>query len=228
MNNTLYLAIQHTYNDVQLGLYNDNNCIEMVSIHKHHASSILVDEIKQLLIRHQKKLNDLTFIAVNQGPGPFTTLRVVIATVNGVGFALGIPIVGIDGIKSLINATNKHSHAIHIALLNAFNQDVYFAIKKDNNSINTGYNNILLLLEELYTTSNGKEIYCIGNAASLHKDLILEKFPHAIIDTELTYCPLNALAQQGLYQWKQKIGIVRQLQPLYLKNVVYSMQLKNN
>ncbi len=217
----LYLAIQHTYTDVQAGLYKNNQCLSTLSLHKHLASSLLVERIKDLLAKHTINLGQLSFLAVNQGPGPFTTLRVVIATVNGLSFALGIPLVGIDGIKTLVNEYTNKECKTYVALLNAFNQDVYFAIKESDDHIKTGYENIEILLKQLKAESKESSLCFLGNGATLHCDLIKKYFPDAFIDQDLHHCSLNALASQGLHKWQNKHCVSTQLQPLYLKNILY-------
>ena len=217
----LYLAIQHTYTDVQAGLYKNNQCLSFFSLHKHQASSLLLEKIKELLIKHSIHLGQLSFLAVNQGPGPFTTLRVVIATVNGLSFAVGIPLVGIDGIKTLVNEYKNKECKTSIALLNAFNQDVYFAIKESDDHIKTGYENIEVLLKHIKIKSKKQSLCFLGNGATIHYDLIKNQFPEALIDQDLQHCSLNALAQQGLHKWQNKHCVSTQLQPLYLKNILY-------
>jgi len=222
--NIPYLAIQHTYTSVQAGLYKNNYCLGTFSLHKHLASSLLVEKIKDLLIEHNTCLNQISFLAINQGPGPFTTLRVVIATANGLSFALGIPLIGIDGIKTLIREHTNKKYKTHIALLNAFNQDVYFAIKaikESNDQIETGYEKIEALLEQIKTEQRALPLCFFGNGATMHHDLIKKHFPDAFIDQDLQHCSLNTLARQGLHNWQNKQPVSTQLQPLYLKNVLY-------
>src|SRR3989344_8568089 len=52
-------------------------------------SELLLIEIDKLLKKHNLKLNELDKIKAHSGPGRFTSLRVGIATVNGLNFALG-------------------------------------------------------------------------------------------------------------------------------------------
>lgn len=218
-----YLTIQNSYIDVQLGLYKNNNCITFVTIHKHNASALLVETIKQALNTHHIKLTDLSFIAVNQGPGPFTTLRTVIATVNGLNFSLGIPLIGIDGIQALLDEY-KNKNTPTIALLNAFNQDVYFAIRTpQHKNITIGSQNIQTLMEQLKLEfSSVDSCTFIGNGAELHQELITALMPHSHIESTLTYCSLHTIAKKALAQWHNKEYTITQLQPIYIKNTIYN------
>jgi tRNA threonylcarbamoyl adenosine modification protein YeaZ len=53
------------------------------------------EELAPLLARMSDPLPPLELIAVGVGPGPYTGLRVGIATGNALGLALGVPVVGI-------------------------------------------------------------------------------------------------------------------------------------
>lgn len=55
-------------------------------------SERLLPEIDKLLRRHKIKLVNLEMIAVNPGPGGFSTTRTGVATANALGYALGIPV----------------------------------------------------------------------------------------------------------------------------------------
>lgn len=220
--NTLYLAIQNTYSEVQLGLYQNNTRLGYIALHKHEASSLLAEKIPELLAQHNTNLAQLAFLAVNQGPGPFTTLRVVIATVNGLSFALGIPLVGVDGIQTLVQEYGNDNH-ITVGLLNAFNQDVYFAVKAPSKNILIGSQNITTLIEQLKKDFGDQTpITFIGNGTAMHTELIHSYFPHADSNLDAPHCTLDAIASQGFLQWKKKDQITRQLQPLYIKNTVYN------
>lgn len=221
---TCYLIIHHNYTHVHLGLYKEQECITTVSLHKHQASSLLIDTIKQILETHLIKLTDLAFIAVNQGPGPFTTLRTVIATINGLNFALGIPLIGIDSIQALVNEYhNKIQHTV--ALLNAFNQDVYFARHTHHdNRIEVGCQNITVLLQQIAQEEKDdtEPHLFIGNGAQLHRELILKMVQHSLVDVAIDHCSLQKIAQEALEKWHRKEYTLAQLQPLYIKNTVYN------
>src|SRR3990170_4281291 len=126
---TLFLSIQNTYEAIEIALFKDDQLVAALKEDKSRASKELIPLIAYLLLRARITMKDLAFIAVNQGPGPFTTLRVVIATVNGLSFATNVPLVGIDSLDAFLEEYKNSEHPT-IILLNAFNNDVYYAIKK--------------------------------------------------------------------------------------------------
>lgn len=59
------------------------------------SSRVLLPLIQTVLKKSGMALQTLNGIGVISGPGPFTSLRVGVATANTLGFALGIPVVGV-------------------------------------------------------------------------------------------------------------------------------------
>ena len=68
------------------------------------------EELVPLLVRLADPLPPLRLIAVGVGPGPYTGLRVGIATANALGLALGVPVLGICSLNA-IAAADAHDHA---------------------------------------------------------------------------------------------------------------------
>jgi len=220
-----YLTVQHTYEEVQIGLFQNNTCIQKQSIHKHDASSLLAPSVATLLSKNGLNLTQLSFIALNQGPGPFTTLRVVISSINALSFAVGLPMVGVDGMKALVSEAAARK-TVCIALLNAFNQDVYFGIADKNNRVQTGYDNIEYLLNRIQKEYAEQPICFFGNGAQLYQKAITQQFPNAKIDNSIVYSSLEEIAHQAYIKWRNKEYSTTQLQPLYLKSMVYSNSIK--
>lgn len=69
---------------------------------------------------------DLELLAVTRGPGSFTGLRIGIATVKGLGLALGLPVVGASSLQVL--AHNFGGNGLVCPVLNARRQQVYTAL----------------------------------------------------------------------------------------------------
>ncbi len=220
-----FIAIQSTYHEVQLALMNNEGIIQQINIDKKQASKLVIVHMKHLLETYGIDLQSIPYIAVNQGPGPFTTLRVVIASVNGISFASNIPLIGIDAFDAMLTEWSNPTYPTTVVLFNAFSHDVYFAIEQPNNPTRKGYNNIDRLLEQCKELPG--TIRFLGNGTHLHR----EKINHVLGDRAFIsaplpeYCSVKQIGIIGQQQWENDQKGSKQLLPLYLKKHPAEQQL---
>lgn len=216
---TLFLTIASTYDAVYIALFKDNTVVESIHEHKFEASKNLIVACNRLLNNNNLTLSDLTFIAVNQGPGPFTTLRTVITYANGISFASSIPLIGINSLHALLQEYADPAYPQTIVLLNAFGNDVYWAT-----SHIIGCSAITAVLEQAENTYPQQTIRFIGNGAALYRQLIERQhaarafFPSPIPE----HCSVEQIGIMALEKWKNKQDISQQLLPLYLKDLSFA------
>ncbi|WIM68986.1 tRNA (adenosine(37)-N6)-threonylcarbamoyltransferase complex dimerization subunit type 1 TsaB [Corynebacterium breve] len=87
-------------------------------------NELLVPTIQLLLKRAELTFDDLSAIAVGCGPGPFTGLRVGMATASALGQALGLPVHGVvthDAVAALIDEPSS------LIVTDARRREVYWA-----------------------------------------------------------------------------------------------------
>ncbi len=265
-----YLVLQSTYDLIEIGLGVDHTLLDQLSLNKMDANRDLILEINKLLLKHDLNLTQLSFIGTNLGPAPFTSLRVVIATVNGLAFATGIPLIGVNGLQAFVTEfgtsnlvgtefksreanksparpernevksrdsakKNLLDYAITLALLNAYNQDVYYGILDQAGNFTASWgaiNELLISLANRFKQIGVQKINLIGNGVNLFIDQIkqdLSDFDLASLDLEISeavtkslipqYCSLAQIAQLAYQAWLTQSVFSAQLQPLYLKTV---------
>ncbi len=212
-----YLTIQNNYDEVQLALMSGTTRAHSDSITKTKASKELIIRINNLLMSAKIKLCDLSFIAANYGPGPFTTLRVVITTVNGLAYAKQIPLIGVNALKAAACEWRDPKYPTTAILFNAFGNDVYTLVEHNDTQLFYGVYPIKILLEKLKTVPG--TIRFLGNGTALHQKLISEYLSEKayIPENNPTYCSLSQIALMGLAEWKSVTQGEHQLVPLYLK-----------
>lgn len=216
---TPFLTLSSTYEHVEVGLYSGNTALARESIDKKLASKELVSAIGRILGAHRAHIRDIAFIAVNQGPAPFTTLRTVIATANGLNFASGIPLVGVDGFRALAYTCRNDQWPHTVYILNAFGNDAYFYVERPDADPLIGYDHIGTLLERIHAWFPHERIRFVGNGITTYADQIHASFgehAHLAYD-EPSYAPTDMIAHMGNELWHMKEGITTHILPLYLK-----------
>jgi len=89
---------------------------------------VFIEEIiKEAGIGYQ----DLSAIAVSQGPGSYTGLRIGVSAAKGLCFALDIPLIAVDTLQVLASQA-KVSNGLIISMLDARRMEVYSAIFTPN------------------------------------------------------------------------------------------------
>jgi len=210
-----YIAIQNTYDIFEMALFLNDICVDHVQEDKRHTSKLFIPLLDRLLIQNSVSLSDLDFCAVNCGPGPFSTLRSIIASVNGLHLGMGIPLIGIDGLLATFLEFYDKNYENTVVLLNAFNQEVYYLIAHKGQVAATGYQKIDALLEVL---SYPAPIHFIGNGVTLHETLIKQALgSNAIITmSNPAMCSVKMIGALGIEKWRSD-HTDKYLMPLYLK-----------
>jgi len=220
-----FLAIQHTYKGVEIALFNEAIVLQKMYDDKRRASRNFISMLSSLLEQNNCVLGDLAFIAANRGPGPFTTLRVVLASVNGLGFATKLPLIGVDGLDAILEEYRNTDYPVTVALLDAFSGDVYFGVETsalDDRS--KGYKNITVLFEELLVLYPNTKMQFIGNGAIKYKKEIesLYKENAILADPMPEQCSVSQIGRMAFGYWKNAEGLTDQLLPIYLKQMAFA------
>jgi tRNA threonylcarbamoyl adenosine modification protein YeaZ len=239
-----FLSVQGSYTRLQLALFENTKCLQLVEKNDGKASSFLIPLLDELLKKQKKTLADLHFIAVDKGPGAFTSLRVTITTINGISFATGIPLIGVCGLQGLFEQCHyaiqqkKNAKKIEwiVVLLNAYNNDVYFLIEKTDMKCKEdlqekrifGCKNITALFIEMQPLINQQKVFFVGNAALIHQRQILDFFGNNAVIEDGTKSIASAyhIGMLGLQAWEEKKGITNKIIPQYLKTQSFSVNRK--
>lgn len=219
------LCISSDYDEIHLGVIQHDSCRSNnymtlqtdVAIPKQEGNKQLVPALKQLI----QKYGNPSFIGVNVGPAPYTSLRIVLATVNGYASATGTTLVEVDALAAYSQHYTHPDAAVRVALLNAFNQELFYAVNTAEN-IQYGYAPATDFLIQLAHTYADKTVLFYGNGVQLHKVTIDTLFgKRAQYDNDIpSYPPLELIAQAAYKQWLSAT-FVSQAMPRYLKQVVY-------
>lgn len=224
-----FLIIHGSYQDISLGLYRGTTPERSHTAHAARASAQLLPLIDKLLSEQNCTISDLDFIALDQGPGAFTSLRVVLTTINGVAFSQKMPLVGCDGLRALADQMESqaqqatHKPELLVALLNAYNNEVYYRMSRlqgDGSYSEVeqpGYADIEAVIA-MITKHNAASVWCAGNGANVYREILVQHLgASAHIDQVLRHADLDTLAEHALAAWHAQEEPSYNLQPSYLK-----------
>lgn len=229
-----FLGIQGTYSGLQISFFRSGDLCDQVSLTGTKASSRLVPALNDLFKRHQFSLSDLDFIAVDKGPGAFTSLRVTLATVNGIGYAAGVPLIGVNGLKALAQeaiesaAQERVSVDGVICLLNAYGNDLYYYLSGIGGD-EQGCAQVSQVFEKIHECYAGKQILFVGNGVSLHEVQLEEVISSAqlkrvVLAEQIETSSAYYIGLLGAEKWRKKEAVSFSITPNYLKEQAFAIK----
>jgi len=223
-----FLLIQASYYTYQVGLALDALVVDSIISDKHFTSRDLIPSIDSLLKRNSINLNTISAIGVNNGPGPFTSLRVAVTAANGIAFAQKVPLIGLNSLYALLKQEADSAYPFTVALLNAFHHDVYYAYTSPIGSSVIGCMNGIELLKQLQREFPQEPVRFIGDCVKQLQLEIQALFPETgcIPDPLPLECSLETLATITAEHFAEQKELTYNLIPLYLKQLAYAPSLK--
>lgn len=126
------LAIDTTSGSCSVALYDNGDVFEQfVQAERDHTRRLL-PMVEAVLAEGQTSLAELDALAVSQGPGSFTGLRIAISCVQGLAFAVDKPVVPVSSLAAMsVGAVRAHPEwqgAPVLTALDARMQEVYWGL----------------------------------------------------------------------------------------------------
>lgn len=188
-------------------------CREIAEQGYSHAEKLHVF-INEIINETEISFNDLTAIAVSQGPGSYTGLRIGVSTAKGLCYALGIPLISVDTLESLVNKV-QHKEGLIIPMIDARRMEVYSAV------FNSNKEKIREIKAEILTEDSFSEIsekaYFIGDSNEKAKT-ILKKDNFFFLD-DLIFPSANEMSSISFKKFQNNdFEDVAYFEPYYLKD----------
>lgn len=101
-----FLIIDTVSENYKIYLFFNNVLIQKIVNNKDY----IIKELKNILHESKASIEDLNFIGVLNGPGTYTSIRVGVALVNGLGLTVNVPIVSATLFDVLINSFEKNNN----------------------------------------------------------------------------------------------------------------------
>lgn len=105
------------------------NCLGVkISPSQKDSAAWLHVAIKDLLKDQKRSLNDIDAIAISEGPGSYTGLRVGMATAKGLCYSLQKPLIAINTLKMMAAAAQNEPADLLCPMIDAKRQEVFTAV----------------------------------------------------------------------------------------------------
>ena len=196
-------------------------CKEIAEEGYSHAERlhVFIDEIiKEVGITFQ----ELSAIAVSQGPGSYTGLRIGVSAAKGLCFALDIPLIAVDTLQVLASQA-KVSNGLIIPMLDARRMEVYSAIFTPN------FENKRAVQAEIITENSFEDLqetlYFVGDCAEKCKP-VLNKQNHIFLG-DVKYPSAKEMSFLSFEKHQKSDFVdVAYFEPYYLKDFMTTVPKK--
>jgi tRNA threonylcarbamoyladenosine biosynthesis protein TsaB len=214
----LILNIETATKNCSVSLAKDGEtitCKEIAEQNFSHAEKLHVF-IEELLNENNVAYKNLDAIAVSQGPGSYTGLRIGVSSAKGFCYALNIPMIAIDTLELLARRITITDGLI-IPMIDARRMEVYSAI------FNVDYLKVRKIEAEIIDTNSYSEIenniHLVGDGIAKFKDVLTDdKF---IFHEDIVYPSANEMSLLSFEKHKKSDFVdVAYFEPYYLKDFI--------
>lgn len=189
---------------------------------KQHAS-LLAPFVKETLDEAGLRVCDCDAVAVSEGPGSYTGLRVGVSTAKGLCFGSGKPLVAVGTLKILAMQGLGRAEYI-VPMIDARRMEVYSAVFDGMGNEVRGTEATILDGDSFSDILSGHTVLFIGDGAAKFADVC--KSPNASF--EQCFPLAEAMAAPAVEAYKKKeFKDVAYFEPFYLKEFVAGISKKS-
>ena len=181
-----------------------------------HAEK-LHEFIEEVIHESKIELYDLKAVAVSKGPGSYTGLRIGVSAAKGLCFALDIPLISVDTLKTLALSVSITEGCV-IPLLDARRMEVYSSVFDFKNKKIREVKAEVITEDSFHNFLTKQKVYLVGDGVEKCKGIITSE--NAIfIDDKLPSANEMAMISYKKFK-KNNIEDVAYFEPFYLKDFV--------
>jgi tRNA threonylcarbamoyladenosine biosynthesis protein TsaB len=173
----MILGIDTATENCSIALFNENGILGTQSFAEKNAhSAVLTVMIEELLKSQNLSLSKLKAIAISEGPGSYTGLRIGYSTAKGLCFGLDIPLINVSTLASMAQGLkiNSPNYDLYCPMIDARRMEVYTAVFDSN--LNNVVSDTPMILNEksLQDIFKNKKVLVGGNGSNKFKDWFVQ------------------------------------------------------
>lgn len=196
-------------------------CKEIAEEGYSHAERLHVF-IEEIIREAGIQLKDLAAVAVSQGPGSYTGLRIGVSAAKGLCYALNIPLIAVDTLQALASKA-KVADGLIVPMIDARRMEVYSAV------FSAGLEKKREILAEIIDKNSFEDftenLYFVGDCNEKCKT-VLTKGNFIFLD-EIKYPSANEMSALSFDKYKKSDTVdVAYFEPYYLKDFLITTAKK--
>ncbi len=196
-------------------------CKEIAEEGYSHAEKLHVF-IEEVIAESGISVQDLKAIAVSQGPGSYTGLRIGVSAAKGLCFALNIPLIAVDTLQTLASKANVSDGKI-IPMLDARRMEVYSEIFTADLEVERGIQ-AEIITEESFAAYTEK-LYFVGDCAEKCKPVLTKE--NFVFLEEIKYPSAREMSKISFNKYQKSDTVdVAYFEPYYLKDFMMTLPSK--
>lgn len=190
--------------------------IQTLYIEKSH-SGLLAPVIDSLVKYCGFTLSDLSAVAISEGPGSYTGLRIGVSTAKGLCYALDIPLIAVNTLEAMAFGVNKYniSEALLCPMIDARRMEVYCLLADHQMNIVEPTRPEVIEEASFEDVLLKKQVLFFGNGADKCKHVINSEHAVFIDDVYPDASNIGFLAVRKFEE--QQFEDVAYFEPFYLK-----------
>jgi len=188
-------------------------CSELADEGYSHAEKLHVF-IEEVIAKAGISAQDLNAVAVSQGPGSYTGLRIGVSAAKGLCYALNIPLIAVDTLQTLASQAGVTDGKI-IPMLDARRMEVYSAIFNSDLTIERAIQ--AEIIDENSFQEYTEKLYFVGDCADKCKPVLTKS--NFVFLENIKYPSAQAMSKVSFDKYQKSDTVdVAYFEPYYLKD----------
>lgn len=201
---------------------------QLISMKEENSASYSHSEqlhkfIEQSLKEADLRIDNLDAVAVSKGPGSYTGLRIGVSAAKGLCYALDIPLISVETLRSMASSVSVTDGFI-IPLLDARRMEVYAAVfDSEMEEIKPTWAEVIDT-DSFREFMDGKPLYLIGSGAEKCRDVL--EYEHINFDATLLPSAMNMAGLSYKRYGEKQFENTAYFEPFYLKDFIVTKPKK--
>jgi tRNA threonylcarbamoyladenosine biosynthesis protein TsaB len=223
MHSNNWLALETSTDTLSLAVARGTHTWTHTSAGGALTSTHMIPQTLALLKQADLKLTDLQAVVFGRGPGAFTGLRTACSVAQGLALGLGVPLLPIDTLLCVAQATPVE-HTRVVAMLDARMGQVYAgAYEREGEGWTTVVSPLLCQPQDWVSPAawQGLPMLLAGNAMAVHEKALQQLVQACQAEPVTVWPEARAMLVLAKYAWLRGEGVAAQdALPVYVRDDV--------